>query len=220
MRILATAAVENQDNLFAQLMKQTYKDFDIDIYTDPIPASGINNRRIRIAENQQILKEKVISGDKYDLIWQLEGDCELPEDCLERLLDSYHKLKGNDFGYISGVQVGRHGLYCIGAWIIEDENNFHSIEHTKKGIQEVDATGFYCLLAPTDVWLTGVAKWKNQPYGPDVVWGLSIDKKKFVDMDLHIGHHHNNGIIPVDGLSTCTAYFYKKSKKWEYRTKL
>lgn len=216
MKIIAIACVENKEPIKAEIAKQTIQPTETAILTDENPAKGINERRKRIAENQEALR-KIVELSDADYVWQVEGDCVLPENCLERLVGRAIQLDDKDFGYISGIQVGRHGLYCIGAWHI-GEDEFSSVDHTAKGILEVDATGFYCLLAPRDVWLKGKASWQDEPYGPDVVWGLSIPKKKYVDMGLEIGHQIKGGIISPSDPSTTTARFYKTEKGWEYKT--
>ena len=216
MRVLAIASVENSDNIEAQIAKQTVQPYKTYIYVDETPAQGINPRRKRIALNHDKLRDAV-RYETPDLVWQLEGDCDLPDDCLERLLANYEALDDGDFGYVSGIQVGRHGLYCLGAWRGFSDTEFYSIDYKLEGIQPVDATGFYCLLAPTDVWLSGKCSWTDEPYGPDVVWSLSINKSKYCDMSLTIGHIVKNGIIRPEHMSTCNVRFYKDTDRWKFK---
>lgn len=219
MNILAIAQVEDRANIDKQIAKQTMQPDRVIYYIDEAPAKGIEPRRKRIAKNHKKLREYVLAYQP-DLVWQLEGDVDLPVDCLQRLVSNYLALQAqdrNNFGYISGVQVGRHGLYCLGAWRNITDNSFESIDHNLTGLQEVEATGFYCLLAPKDVWLSGECAWNGEPYGPDVVWGRSIKKHKYVDMSLTIGHIIKSGIIRPEHASTCTAKFYKLNGKWEYK---
>lgn len=214
--ILVVAQVEDRTNIDQQIAKQTVQPNNVFVYVDENPAQGIDARRLRIAENHKKLEEAV-RDLQPDLVWQLEGDCDLPEDCLERLLDDYKLLRDKDFGYVSGIQVGRHGLYCLGAWYNFTPTSFKSVDYQKTGLVKVDATGFYCLLAPREVWLSGRASWQGEPYGPDVVWGLSINKKKYVDMSLHIGHKVKRGIIKPSDMSTCNVLFSKEDGKWSYK---
>jgi len=219
MKILCVAQVEDRTNLDAQILKQTVQPDRVIFYVDPAPARGINERRTRIADNHRRLQDFVVAY-KPDLVWQVEGDGDYPEDCLERLLEDYAMLKEIDddnFGYVSGIQVGRHGLYCLGAWRNFTPDSFESLDYKLTGIQKVDATGFYCLLAERDVWLSGKAKWNGEPYGPDVAWGLSIDKNKYCNMSLDIGHIINSGIIRSEHMSTCNAQFYLEDSKWKYK---
>ncbi len=217
--ILVVAQVEDRTNIDQQIAKQTVQPNNVFVYVDENPAQGIDARRLRIAENHKKLEEAV-RDLQPDLVWQLEGDCELPENCLKKLLKYYKELKDSDFGYISGIQVGRHGLYCLGAWTDFTEDSFLSLDHTKQGIQPVDATGFYCLLAPTEAWLQGQAEWNGEPYGPDVAWGLSLRAKGYkiyADMDIHVGHIVKNGIIRPSDMSTCNVAFSKINGTWKYK---
>lgn len=214
MKIAVVGMVEN-GNIFAELDKQTLQPDMRIIVIDDEPAKGIENRRKRIAENQSRLQALVKDID-VDLVWQVEGDCELPENALEELYASYLEKRGKDFAYVSGIQVGRHGVYCIGAWHIAPDE-LRSVQHDLRGLQEVDATGLYCLLAPKNKWLEGVASWDGELYGPDVVWGLSIKGKKYVDMDLQIGHKVKGGVIRPSDISTCDVIYKKIDGKWHFK---
>lgn len=216
MNILCVAQVEDDTHILKEIAKQTIQPSRVCIYKDPSPAVGINPRRQRIGRNHQKLKDYVRMYNP-DVVWQLEGDAVLPENCLERLLGHYNRLQAPDFGYISGIQVGRHGLYCLGVWKNFTPESFETIDYRLKGVQEVEATGFYCLLAPKDAWLSGNAEWDGQPYGPDVAWGLSMRYKKYVDMGLEIGHQVKRGVIWPHHMSTCNARFYKEADRWKYK---
>lgn len=219
MNILCIAQVEDRTNLDKQIAKQTVQPDHVYVHIDDNPGKTIDERRQHIANNHQFLMDEVADMNPK-LVWQIEGDCDLPEDCLERLVQDYIKLAREDdnFGYVSGVQVGRHGLYALGAWnIAEDRQSFESVKHKLRGVQKVDATGFYCLLAPTNVWLSGKATWNGEPYGPDVNWGLSLSQNKYVDMDLHIGHIVKRGVIKPEHMSTCDVRYFKDSNgEWKY----
>lgn len=212
MKILCIAQVEDRTNLDAQILKQTVQPDRVVFYVDKNPAKTIDERRKRIAENHKKL-EAIVKAYKPDLVWQVEQDIDIPPNTLETLIKHYR----NGFKYISGIQVGRHGLYAIGAWKNFTENSFESINHKLEGIQEVEATGFYCLLTEADIWLSGKAEWSGEPYGPDVVWGLSITERKYVDMDLKIGHIIKNGVIRPEHTSTCNVRFCRNNNGWKFR---
>ena len=157
MKIMVVAQVEDRAHLDKEIAKQTMVPDLIYMYIDTEPAQGINDRRKRIASNHEYLRQAVINN-KPDLVWQLEGDCILDKDTLKILYSNYLELSeliGPKFGYISGIQVGRHGLYCLGAWRNITSYSFESIDHRLSGLQQVDATGFYCLLMDADKWLEG-----------------------------------------------------------------
>jgi hypothetical protein len=216
-KILVVAQVEDEANILKQIQKQTIQPSEVFIYVDPDPAVGIDARRKRIAENHQKLVDKVKTSNA-DLIWQLEGDIDIEEYTLELLLQDYEILDDKNIGYVSGIQVGRHGLYCLGAWhVADDRQSFFSTNYQNQGLVRVDATGFYCLLARKDAWLSGKSSWNGEPWGPDVNWGLSIHKHKYVDMDIHVGHITKRGTIRPSDMSTCNARFYKDDNRWIYK---
>jgi hypothetical protein len=218
MNILAIAQVEDRKNLDRQIAKQTVQPDHIFMYIDTEPAHGIDARRKRIAHNHKRLREAVVELQP-DFIWQVEQDGDYSDDCLQKLIDSLETLERTEdnVAYISGIQVGRHGLYCLGAWKNFTDASFESLDFKLTGLQEVEATGFYCLLARTDKWLSGQCNWTNEPYGPDVVWSRSITGKKYCDMNIPIGHIVKRGIIRVSDASTCNAKFYLENNRWKFK---
>lgn len=223
MKILCIGQLEDRKNIDKQILKQTVQPDRVIFYIDESPAKGIPERRKRIADNHKKLREIVEAYPEYDLIWQVEGDSLYTSDTLESLIRNYQQwLHLPSFGYVSGVQLGRHGIYALGAWHIpEDKQSFTSIDHKLNGLHKVDATGFYCLLAPRDVWLKGEVSWQGEPWGPDVNFGLSLRNQGYdiwVDMDLHVGHKTKRGEIWPNKSMTENVTFYRKDNRWEYRT--
>lgn len=225
MKILVTGQITDDqiEHVDKQLKKQTYQDFSEVFLVDHEPAKGINNRRQRIAQNHEKLHTLVDKNKKkYNYIIQLEGDSVLEPDCFTRLIARLDEVPAKDFGYVSGVEVGRHGLYCIGAWeFADDRRSFKSIDPKVKGLHEVDATGFYCLLAPTKVWLKGNCFWNEHKWGPDVNWGLSLRDqgyKIYADMDIEVGHQSDRGVIGLKNKNLCQAVFkINEHGKWRYK---
>lgn len=229
MKVLAVAQVEDQANVIAQIEKQRVKPDHTFIFVDQDPApndglpSSIDARRRKIAQNHKVLREAV---EKYEpaFVWQLEGDGILPSNALERLLSDYNNLKEkHKFGYVSGVQVGRHGIYALGAWQFNtNRTEFSSLDHKARGIQEVDATGMYCLFATYHSWLRGTCDWNDERWGPDVNFGLSLRDQGYriyVDTTLQIGHvTQERGIIYPNHMSVCNVRFYQENRQWKYRT--
>ena len=218
MKILALGQVEDDTFIRRQIAEQEIQPDYIEFYIDKNPAVGIKDRRIRIAENHKKLIEIAEKSDA-DYIWQLEGDAELPHYALSLLIHDYEMLKDKKLAYVTGVQVGRHGIYALGAWhIAKDKRSFESLDYSKTGLQKIDASGFYCLFARKDVWLQGVASWNGEVWGPDVNWGLSFTGRNiYADADLHIGHKTNNGTIRVEDNSTCNVEFFMVDDTWKYR---
>lgn len=226
LNILAIAAVEDRTNLDIQIAKQTLQPNNVFVHIDKNPAQGINDRRKRIAENHKILVQAV-EDLKPDLVWQLEGDSVLNHDTLQKLYDDFQILKGNGFGYVSGREIGRHGLYCLGAWnVADDRKSFESLDYKEDKLVNVDATGFYCLLSQPKVWLSGECSWNGEGWGPDVNFGLSLKKqgyKIYVDPKIAVGHEvtHRNGtrgVISVENSYMCNAKFTLVDGRWTYKT--
>lgn len=223
MRIIVVGGVTERNNIDAQVAKQTIQPDYSFFHIDDSPAQTIDERRKRIAHNQHMLQEAVRDYD-VDLVWQVESDNDMPEDTLEKLLATYIVMneRNEDLGYVSGIQVGRHGVYALGAWhFAQDRQSFNSVDYKAQGLVEVDATGFYCLLASKDVWLKGQASWNGERWGPDVVYGLNLKDqgyRMFVNMDIKIGHKTHSGIIHPDHPSTENVRFYITDKGWEYKT--
>lgn len=219
MKILCVCAVEAKDYEYVkeQIAKQDLQPDEVFIYVDNQPADGINERRKRISVNQKIL-QTYVKNSKADIIWQIEGDGELKNDTLYKLFRDYMELRDNGFGYISGVEVGRHGLYCLGAWhVADDKKSFKSVNYNSNGIIQVDATGWYCLMARKDIWLKGISFWQGQAWGPDVNWGLSLNYNKYVDMDIQIGHKANGTVIYPTDNAVSNVEFKLNNDKWEYK---
>lgn len=220
VRVLCTGQITANQLPYVkeQLARQIIQPELAVFYIDQNPAKGIDNRRKRIANNHKEL-EQLVKATNCDYVWQIEGDSELPPKTLQRLL-SWASFLNDNFAFISGAQVGRHGVYAIGAWYVKPDY-FISVNPKEKGLVRIDATGWYCLLAPKDKWLEGQASWQGERYGPDVVWGLSIKGNKYVDMGLEIGHNTGRGVIRPSDPSTCIAEFtYKKAEnKWVFKQK-
>lgn len=214
-KILCIAQCEDRTNLDKQIAKQTVQPDRVIFYVDEAPARGIDARRKRIAENHRRLQD-IAMAYKPEFIWQVEQDGDYPEDCLERLIDDYNYTE-DKIAYVSGIQVGRHGLYCLGAWKNFTDTSFESLDYNLKGLQQVEATGFYCIYASYETWMSGKCDWNGEPYGPDVVWSLSIEGKKYCDMSLTIGHIVNRGIIRPEHTSTCNARFYLEDNRWKFK---
>lgn len=225
MNILCVAQVEDRSNLDTQLLLLEPEPDRIIFHVDENPGDTIARRRRNIVNNHKRLVE-IVKAYKPDAVFQVEGDVELPSDTLKKLIKSYktyNKIDPN-FGYVSGVQIGRHGLYHIGAWHKFEKDSFESIPKSWIGVRKVEATGFYCLLAKTEAWLSGNCDWNGEIWGPDVNWSRSMPYNKYVDMDVSVGHRiyrgHKglHGIIWPEHVSTITVKFYKNEEgKWKYK---
>jgi hypothetical protein len=216
MKILAVAYVqpEQRQHTITQFMHQTVQPDATLLFVDDDPADGIDARRKRIADNQHHIKRTVSREyTDYDVVFQIEGDAVLPDDALERLVAQYEKRPA----IYSGIQVGRHGIYCIGAWHVNDDRTeFQSIDPSLTGIHRVDAMGLYCFIMPTKHFIDTPCWWDGERYGPDVNFFLSTPLKKYVVMDVEVGHKTATGIIRPSDPSTCVARFYMVNNEWRF----
>ena len=210
---IASIIEKQRDLTVEQILKQTIQPDKVHFYIDDKPVTGLENRRVRIAENQTKLQAIVERMTDIDLVWQIEGDGILPHNALERLITHYYDHPA----IYSGVEVGRHGLYCLGAWhIARDRQSFQSVDYRLHGLQRVDAMGLYCFLMAKEPYLYAKPSWNNHRWGPDVNFFLSSPVDKYVDMDLHVGHQIRGGIIMPTDASTCNARFWKENKEWRF----
>lgn len=231
LSVLAIAQVEDRENLDKQILKQTVQPNRSIFYVDKTPVPQhyergyqevVNLRKKRISENHFKLRD-IVKAYPSDLIWQLEQDVILPPDCLEKLIKHFKSLKSQKIGYISASQVGRHGIQCIGAWNFKSPKEFESVDYRLKGLQKVDATGFYCLLAPRDIWLKGEASWSGEIWGPDVNFSMSLSSKRdyniYIDLSLEIGHKVGDRELWPSDLRTQNVRFYQDGNNWKYDTR-
>lgn len=228
MKILCIGSVEDRTNIDKQIQGQTLQPDLTVIYVDPNPVKSdsdilvLDQRRKRIAENHQALRQIVLGNPEYDLIWQVEGDCIFKPDTLSVLVERYQlNTPKTKLGYVSGVQVGRHGIRALGAWHFPSRDEFYSVDHAAKGLVEVDATGFYCLLASREAWLNGQCFWDGERWGPDVNFGLSLREQGYsiyADLDIPVGHKVERGELWPDATSVCNVRFYKDNGRWKYKT--
>lgn len=213
MRVIAVACVEDRSLVDEQIAKQTRQPDEVVVLVDTEPAQGIDARRKRIAENQKLL-QGIVERSDADIVWQLEGDSVVQENALDKLLMRYTE----EPAVYSGVQVGRHGLYCLGAWHINaDRTRLRSVDHRLHGLQEVQGMGLYCFVMDRQSYLAAYATWDGERWGPDVNFFLSSPIKKYVDMDLHVGHFYKGGIIRPTDAAVCNAEFLLVNNQWEFK---
>lgn len=221
LKILVIAQVEDDANVIRQIEKQTLQPDYAYVYVDEKPASGIDERRKRIAKNHEVYLRQAVESIDCDYVWQIEGDGIMDEFTLSDLVDSYFEVESDNIGYMSGAEVGRHGVQCIGGWHFnKDRTRFASVDFRNEGIVPIDASGFYCLFMRKEVWLEGVCYWSGERWGCDVNWGLSLrDKgyKHYMDTRIQIGHATNRGILNVKDRNTSNVEFWLKDGDWKYK---
>ena len=181
------------------------------------PPSHSIPRRDRIANVHNVAKEML--GDT-DVVFSFEDDTVLPPNALTRLLRSL----GEGVGLVSGIEVGRHINQYLGAWHIKgdpaDPHYYESLLDYKSRpvVKEVDATGFYCFVTPTELYKSVEHQWK-MPLGPDVFYGLELRRrglKNLINTNLACGHkHREETLYPHDQLKQWQIS--KRAENWKMR---
>ena len=166
--------------------------------TGNAPASGINvgMRRQRITNSFN--KAKEFMQDRFDYVFVFEDDSQIYPDTLQKLI-KLHKKKSEkyDVGFVSGVQVGRWGYRMLGVWKLEGDKI--KTLPKMKGVQEVDACGFYCYLTTPELFR--MFDYRFGQLGPDVYWGLDLrskDYKNYADFNQCIPHKVDRGILTIE----------------------
>lgn len=148
--------------------------------------STMLRRRKRIADIHNEIKEYV---NQCDYIFVVEDDTYLPRTALVGL---FNMMKSTT-GIASGIQLGRHGFYHIGAWRADDVYEPSVIESIgkDKGIVEVDATGMYACMLRKDLYMEHNFEPYEQILGPDVNLGMDLRKRgylNYVNFDIDCIH--------------------------------
>ena len=207
--------IDNSDERIAKLIsdnlhRKGYRNLIVE-FNDHIPDDkSVRVRRDRIAEVMN--QAKGLIGDT-EFVFGLEDDTTFPHRTMEKFL----RFAGNtkDFGFITGIQVGRHGFPHVGAWKTDnysDPKKIWSIPRFR-GITNIDAGGFFCFLTPTSLFKSVDHSWK-EPLGPDVNYGLIIKRRGFLcfaDWDIECGHMT---ILSPSDRSIRTLGFAKNDNKW------
>lgn len=140
-------------------------------------SSGIRTRRARIADIHNEIKMLPISTP---YVFLLEDDTIIQTTCLKRLLEAYgiHPHAG----LITGLEVGRWGIEHLGAWRVDDiyePKEIKSIEYKKQGIEEIDGSGFYCMMTRTDLYKKHDFKPFETILGPDFNYGITLRQQGY-----------------------------------------
>lgn len=180
---------------------------------------GYLERRERIAAIHDDIKKYVFS--KY--IFGLEDDTLIPRTAFYKLYN--HLLEIPNVGFVTGTEVGRWGFEYIGAWQVNEEDEFgkvidiSTVKFKETGVRDVDAAGMYC-------FITRLGFYKNHNflsykahdfYGPDVAFCLFIRKKGhrvILDYDVQCEHYKDaNTVLRPTDEEVCEVRF-RKSNNW------
>lgn len=182
-----------------------YRKFVYKINTDWHPNEvRIKVRRLRIADIKNQSKFLINQCDG-DIVISLEDDTVFPNMDIMRLIQPLYD--DNRLGFVQGVQCGRHDCKMIGAWQADDPEDPQIIEtlFPSEDYQDITAGGWYGYATRRDLYLNCDYFYSSsQPYGPDVNFGLWLQRKGYkclIDWSMRFGHNEHNKIIyPDDNL--------------------
>lgn len=171
-------------------------------------------RRFRIADIHNLIKQHV---PRCDYVFGLEDDTIFPTNALEVLLKNYAVYPYA--GIIIGVQLGRWGIPCVGAWKADDVYEPTKITSVmpEKGVTEIDAGGFYCFVTKRDSYVAHTFKPFENGFGPDVDYGIELRRKgqlNYINWDIRTIHKTKSGDISLLTHTPSQVTFTKKESRW------
>lgn len=166
-----------------------------------IPFAMMERRR-RISDIKNESKDLI---DPCTYVFCIEDDTIVPPYALDSLLVAYTAYPYA--GFVEGVELGRWGVPYVGAWRADDV--YEPSELTScmpgRGIETIDAGGFYCYLTKYQHYMMAEYKpFGNNDLGPDVEWGLYLRQQGFsnyIDWNVTCEHKQRGG-SSVSPLST------------------
>lgn len=209
-----------------------YRAIDIIMNREHEPAAfNINMRRTRIAQVKEQSK-RLILKQHCDFVIGIEDDTVFEFDCFCSLLAPFEW--GKDVGFVEGVQCGRRDFMYIGAWSADDFEYVKRIETLPMPAQkprklihgkyeEIDAGGFYYYATTRELYLEHTYNWFDEPYGPDVVFGLWLRNKGYkclIDWSTVTGHNDHNNVIYPQAPVPSVCYHRDSDHKWERQDKV
>lgn len=186
-------------------------------YEHHVNEMSIPIRRRRIADIHEQAKDMIKALDG-EYVLGLEDDTVFTNLCVQRL---YQPFEDNmqPVGLVSAYEAGRWANKIIGIWGFDDVHSPKQCwtELPDKGYQNCDATGFYCYLTPTELFVEHEYSTEDwQPWGPDVNYGLWLRRKGFdcvVDWSQPCGHNDNGIIITPNNNLYAENFWYDESLK-------
>jgi len=189
----------------------------------PLSEMNVPARRERIALIFNLAKSYIFKDS--DLVFCIEDDTIIKSDYLLKLVNLYQGLSSSNIplGLISGVQVGRAGIRMLGLWKCDNPLDVQTLEtldwsKDNRGIEEIDASGFYCFVTSKKCFCDIKYKWGD--FGPDVYFGLDLRRKgyvNFVDWDLITGHRTQAETIYPNNCKMEKIKFLRDKKDSKFR---
>lgn len=184
----------------------------------PVKKFDIMARRRRIAAIHEFAKHQI---GVSDFVFLTEDDTVVPKNALTRLNDS---MRHRGVALVEGVEVGRWGTPYIGAWRFDDiyePTIVTSLAYQDSGVEQIDASGFYCSLVRADLYKLHDFK-LFESLGPDVSMGLELRRQGFllmVDWGVPCKHLNMKGkekqIIVPDATVVQVSLGRKNENNWQ-----
>lgn len=169
------------------------------------PQLAVRRKRIAWVKNQS--KELIEKTDcKY--VVSFEDDTVFNDAMtIQKLLIPLNL--SDDIGFVEGVQCGRWGVKMIGAWKFDNIFEPTRVETMLppktplfKGMETIDAGGFYGYATHKDMYLSYDYAWTDELWGPDVNFGLWLGKQGYravILWELPFGHRNYNQTLQPTG---------------------
>lgn len=160
-------------------------------------------RRKRIADMHNRMGDWVTG----DLVLCLEDDTVLPDKF--DLVDKYEE------GILSGVQLSRHGIPVIGAWVFDDLESPTSYETVTWGTERVHAAGLYCCVLSAVNYRNHT--FEHHPFPPDISLGRQMSLDGFpvrLDWGTITGHRTKDGDLYPDPKTLQVEKVIRQGKVW------
>lgn len=178
------------------------------------------HRRVRIAKIHEFAKQHILECE-YLLL--LEDDGLVHPKLLGKLTKAYYM---HPFaGFVTGVQIGRHGIPCPGLWQFDDVYEPEKIESLKPlghGIEQIDAAGLYGMLIKKPHYMSATFEEYKGILGPDVGMSISLRQQglvHYVDWSIEVPHLTENGTITVSNTPVVQTIFTRAGSHWTQETK-
>jgi glycosyltransferase involved in cell wall biosynthesis len=154
-------------------------------------AITIPQRRWHISAIHNQIKKLI--GEDIEWIFSIEDDGILPANALSWLVNDV-KTRPN-VGLVTGVELGRWGVPCVGAWKVDNLDNPQKITSMASNVgsslvEEIDACGLYCALIRADLYKLHEFNSTNG-LGPDINLALEIRQcgfQNYIDWFVPVTH--------------------------------
>ncbi len=189
---------------------------------DKVSNFNVNDRRKRIADIHNFAKQNI---GKCDFVFGVEDDTIVPSNTLKKLLEDYSYYP--HAGFIEGVELGRWGVYYVGAW--KADNVYEPVliesmlppDDSNSRLEEIDAGGFYCFLSRSENYLNHTFDtFQGNSLGPDVNYGMKLREEgyqNYIDWTIRCVHRRDEKRISLSTNSPQKVIFSREKNNWNMR---